>query len=214
MDTDHVRRKEIHGLAEHSGFGLDTADAPADDSEAVYHRRMRIGTDERIRKIHAVAFKNAFCKIFEIDLMNDTDSGRDDAETIERLRSPFQKTITLIVSLKFHLHISLVRGFASCKIYLDRMVDHEIDWHKRLDHAWIFAHPLHGRAHRREIDKQRHARKILQDDPCYDKRYLLGAFLIGLPRRQCSDIGLAYPPAAVEIAKNRLENYAYRHRQT
>ena len=46
---DHFRREEINRLTEHARFRLDAADAPADDAEAVDHRRVRIGADERVR---------------------------------------------------------------------------------------------------------------------------------------------------------------------
>ena len=48
MHADHIRRQKINRLAEHSRFGLDAADAPADDAETVDHRRVRIGADQRI----------------------------------------------------------------------------------------------------------------------------------------------------------------------
>ena len=38
LHADDVGGEEIHRLAEHRGFGLDAADAPGDDAEAVDHR--------------------------------------------------------------------------------------------------------------------------------------------------------------------------------
>ena len=55
MHADHVRREEINRLAEHARLGLDAADAPADDAEAVDHRRVRIRADQRVGIINAVA---------------------------------------------------------------------------------------------------------------------------------------------------------------
>ena len=48
VHADHIRRQEINRLAEHAGFGLDAADAPADDAQAVDHGRVRIGADEGV----------------------------------------------------------------------------------------------------------------------------------------------------------------------
>ena len=88
IHADDIRGQEIYRLAEHSRFGLDPADAPADDTEAVDHRRMRIRADKRIREINAIPLENSFRQIFEIDLMDDADSRRDDAKAVERLSSP------------------------------------------------------------------------------------------------------------------------------
>ena len=48
MHADDVRRQEINRLPEHARLGFDAADAPADNAEAVDHRRVRIGADERV----------------------------------------------------------------------------------------------------------------------------------------------------------------------
>ena len=49
VHADDFRREEINRLTEHAGFRFDAADAPADDAEAVDHRRVRVGADQRIR---------------------------------------------------------------------------------------------------------------------------------------------------------------------
>ena len=48
MNADDIGREKINRLAEHARLGFDAADAPADDAEAVDHRRVRIGADERV----------------------------------------------------------------------------------------------------------------------------------------------------------------------
>ena len=50
LEADHFRRNEIQRLAQHAGFRLDAADAPADDAKTVDHRRMGVGSDEGIRE--------------------------------------------------------------------------------------------------------------------------------------------------------------------
>ena len=49
VNADDLRREKIHRLAEHSRFRLDPADAPADDTKPVDHRRMRIGSNQCVR---------------------------------------------------------------------------------------------------------------------------------------------------------------------
>ena len=88
MHTHNVRRQKIHGLTEHSSLSLNAADAPADDTEAVDHRSVRIRSDKRIGKINAFPLKHAFRQILKIYLMDNTDSRRDDAKAVKRRRSP------------------------------------------------------------------------------------------------------------------------------
>ena len=45
LEADHARDEHRNRLAEHGGLGLDAADAPADDADAVDHRGVRIGAD-------------------------------------------------------------------------------------------------------------------------------------------------------------------------
>jgi hypothetical protein len=181
VNANDIRRQEVNRLAEHPGFRLNSADAPSDDAETVDHRRVRICPHERIRKIDAVAFEHAFREIFQIYLVDDSDPRRDDAETVERLRSPFEKSVSLFVPPKLHLRISLVRAFASCVVDLDRVIDHEIDGYKRLDGSRIFAEAFHCRTHRGQIDEKRYAGEVLKNHPGNDERDLLGSLRHGRP---------------------------------
>jgi len=47
--SDDFWNKHGRRLAEHGGFGFNSADAPAEDAERIYHRRVRIGPDNGIR---------------------------------------------------------------------------------------------------------------------------------------------------------------------
>ena len=49
LHADHFRQQHRIGLAEHGGFRLDAADAPAEHGEAVDHGGVRIGADQRVR---------------------------------------------------------------------------------------------------------------------------------------------------------------------
>ena len=49
-DADDPRHRLVEGLAEEDGLGLDAADAVAEDAEAVDHRRVGVGPDERVRE--------------------------------------------------------------------------------------------------------------------------------------------------------------------
>ena len=49
-DADDPGHRLVERLAEEDRLGLDPADAVAEDAEAVDHRRVRIGPDERVRE--------------------------------------------------------------------------------------------------------------------------------------------------------------------
>ncbi len=48
LEADHARDEHRHGLAEHRGLGLDTADSPAKYAETVDHRRVRVGAHDGV----------------------------------------------------------------------------------------------------------------------------------------------------------------------
>ena len=49
-EADHLRDEHGDGLAEEHGLRLDPADAPAKDSQAVDHGRVRVCADQRVRE--------------------------------------------------------------------------------------------------------------------------------------------------------------------
>src|SRR5206468_1232233 len=66
VDANDVRRQEIDRLAEHAGLGLDAAHTPADDADAVDHRRVAVGADERVRVPDAGLAVDAAREVFEV----------------------------------------------------------------------------------------------------------------------------------------------------
>ena len=48
LEADDLRHEHRDRLAEHRRLGLDPADAPAEHAQAVDHRRVRVGADERV----------------------------------------------------------------------------------------------------------------------------------------------------------------------
>jgi hypothetical protein len=151
--------------------------------------------------------KHALGEIFQIDLMDDADAGRHDLERVERLHAPFEKLVALAIAPEFHLQIFLHRIHAAGKIHLHRMVHHQVHRHERLDDFRIFAQPLNGGAHRRQVHQQRHAGKILQHDARNDKWNFFRAGADGLPIRQRADGRFAHA-FAIAIAEHRLEHEA------
>ena len=73
VHAHHIRRQQVDGLAEHAGFRLDAADAPADHADAVDHRRVRVGSDQRVGIVDTILLVHAARKILEVDLVHDAD---------------------------------------------------------------------------------------------------------------------------------------------
>src|SRR6478672_4431886 len=184
MDADDFRREKINRLSEHSRFRFDSTDPPADDAEAVNHRGVRIGADECVGEENAIALKHAFREVFEIDLVNDADPWRHETEGFERLLAPLQELVTLAVALELHLHVQPQRFRRTGEIDLDRMIDHQIDRHERLDDLRIASKLFHCAAHRRQIDHERNAGEILENDSRDDEGDFLLRRRLRFPVRQ------------------------------
>ena len=93
-DADDLREQHAHRLAEHRGLGLDAADAPAEDAEAVDHRRVRVGADERVgvRERDGALLRGRghddAREELEVHLVDDAGVRRDDLEVAERRSGP------------------------------------------------------------------------------------------------------------------------------
>ena len=88
IHPNDVWRQEIDRLTQGRRLGLDAADAPADHAEARDHAGMRIRSDQRIGKAHAVLDQKSVGEEFEIDLVQDAGAGREQPECRDRPASP------------------------------------------------------------------------------------------------------------------------------
>ena len=92
FEADHLRGKHVERLAEHDRLGLDAADAPAQHAQAVDHRRVAIGADERIGEGDGaglvLAEEHDLGQVLEIHLVDDADRRRHDAEVAEGRSGP------------------------------------------------------------------------------------------------------------------------------
>ncbi|OWK23561.1 hypothetical protein AJ87_34340 [Rhizobium yanglingense] len=163
LEADDFRQEHRHRLAEHGGFCFDTADAPAQNAEAVDHRRVRVGTDAGVRigdRLTVLILRpHGLAEIFEIDLVTDAGAGRNDAEILECLLAPLQEAVALAVALVFKFDV-LGEGLRRTEfIDDDGMVDDEVDGHERVDLFRIAAERDHCVAHRSKVDHRRNASK-------------------------------------------------------
>ena len=160
--ADHFRQQHVDRLAEHHALGLDAAHAPADHAQAVDHRGVAIGADERVGKRHragaVLAEEHDLGQVFEIHLVHDAGARRHDAEIVERLLAPAQELVPLAVAREFHVDVQVERVGRVEVVDLHRVVDHQIDRHERIDLLRIAAEPLH-RGSASPPDRPRTARR-------------------------------------------------------
>ena len=211
--ADDFRQQHVDRLPEHHAFGLDAADAPTDDAQAVDHRGVAIGADERIgerdRAGVVLAEEHDLGQVFEIHLVDDAGARRHDAEIVERLLAPAEEFVPLAVAGEFHVDVEVERVGRVEVVDLHRVVDDEVDRHERIDFLRVAAEPLHRGPHRGEVDHAGHAGEILQ----HDAGRLEGDFDLGrrfgLPRGQGLHVVLG-DHVAVAVAEQRFQQHADR----
>jgi hypothetical protein len=151
-------------------------------------------------------------EVLEIDLMDDADAGRHDAEGLESLHAPLHELIALAVALELARHVLLQRLRCAVMVDLHRMVDDQIDRHQRFDTPRIEPARLRHMAHRRQIAEQRYAGEVLQHDARDDEGNLLAARGMRPPLGQFEDMPLT-DALTIAVTQQRFENDAQRHRQ-
>ena len=163
-EADDLRHEHRDRLAEHRGLGLDSPDAPAEHAEAVDHRRVRVGADDRVRECLSVALLDHTCEKLEVDLVADAGVRRHGLEVREGALAPAEERVALAVALELELGVALDREPGRKVVDLHRVVDHELDRDQRVDLLRVAAEVGHRGAHRCEVDDRRYAGEVLQQD--------------------------------------------------
>src|SRR5690606_32453673 len=104
---------------------------------------------------------DAFGEVFEVYLVADTHSGRNHGEVGERLLAPLKQLVPLSISFILKFYIALVGVVCTDIVYLNGMIDDQVDRNSRIDFASVAALPDHFRAYGGDIDNGRYAREIL-----------------------------------------------------
>jgi hypothetical protein len=212
VHADHIGCQHEYRLAEHACLGFNAADTPADHADAVDHRGVAVGADQRIRVIHiALRFVHTARQIFEVHLVHDADPGRHDLERVKCLHAPLHELVAFLVALEFQFHVLGQCVLVAVIVDLNRVVDHQVHRHQRLDQFRVFAHVVRHAAHRGQIGEQRYTGEILQHDARHHERDLLGARCVRFPVRQLANMLFGYF-LAVAIAQHCFQHNADRDR--
>ena len=168
-EADHLGQEHRHRLAEHRRLGLDAAHAPAEHAEPVDHRGVRIGAHERVgvgeRQCSlALGDEDDTRQVLEVDLVHDAGVGRHDGEAFERVLPPAQERIALGVALELAGRVAGEGVTRAVHVDLDRVVDHQLGRHERIDPARRAAQRHDRVAHRRQIDDGGNAGEVLEQN--------------------------------------------------
>ena len=205
LEADDLRHEHRERLAEHRRFRLDPADAPAEDAEAVHHRRVRVGADERVGEGLAVALLDHAREVLEVDLVHDPGSRRHDLEVAEGLLAPAEEGVALAVALELELDVACERGVGAEDVDLHRMVDHELDRDQRIDLLRVAAEVRHRIPHRGQVDDGRNAREVLEQDAGRREGNLAAGLVARDPACDRLDVvGVAVPEHVLEQDPQRV----------
>ncbi len=128
------RDEQRERLAEYGRLGLDPADPPAEDAQPVDHRRVGVGTDERVRVGPPVIVdEHHASQVLEVDLVAYAGVGRHDANIGERVLCPPQQLVALPVSGELQFGVATKRVWTTRHVGDDRMVDDQLHGYARGD---------------------------------------------------------------------------------
>jgi len=110
-DADHPGYLHRQRLAQHHRLSLDAADAPGEHAQRVDHRRVAVGTDQRVRpgdRCAAVARLRRLDylgKELKVDLVQDAAAWRHHAKVRQALLRPPDKPVALRVAPEVDLEV-------------------------------------------------------------------------------------------------------------
>jgi len=188
-----------------NGLGLDAADAPAEHAEAVDHRRVRVGPDQRVRVQRAVGLEHHAREVLEVDLVDDPRVGRHDLEALECALTPAQERVALLVALELALGVDAERVARAEHVDLHRVVDDELGRQLWVDPGRVAPEVGHRIPHPRQIDDRWNAGEVLEQNAGRPKRDLVRGRGRRLPAPQCLGVlVLAVPQGVLEQDPQRV----------
>ena len=212
LDADDLGDEHAHRLAEHGGFGLDAADAPAQHAQPVDHRGVRVGADQGVRigigrgATRAVGGEHDPGQVLEVHLVADAGVRRHDEEVVEGLLRPPQQLVTLLVAVELQVGVAPEGVGAAEDVGDDRVVDDQLGRDERVDPARVAAEVGHGVTHRDQIHHTGHPGEVLQQHPRRRELNLGAALGRRIPGAERVDL-LGRHQRAVLVAQQVLQQH-------
>ena len=159
-------------------------------------------------------------QVLQVHLVDDAHPGRHHAEAVERLLSPAEQGVALVVALVLALDVASVGVGAAEGVDLHRVVDDQVDRDQRVDAAGVAPAALHGAPHRGQVDDRGDTGEVLEQHPGRDE----GALAVvlgqagrpsprGRPRRRRSRSGRRRDEAGSPAGSSRSSAAARRRRR-
>ena len=212
LKTHHVRREHVDRLAQHGGFGLDAAHAPAHHTNAIDHGGVAVGAHQGIGVVNALLLVDTPRQVLQVDLVHDAKARWHHTEGVKGLHAPLHKFIAFAVALELKLHVQVQRLLGTEVVHHDGVVHHQVHRHKGFNFFGVGAQLARCAAHRGQIDQQGHASEVLQHHPGHHKRNFFGTRSLGFPLRHLGHV-LGGDLFAIAVAQHRFEHDAHGHWQ-
>ncbi len=188
LEADDARDQHGDRLAEHRGLGLDAADAPAEDAEAVDHGGVRVGADQGVGVGLAVTGHDDAGQVLDVHLVDDAGAGRDDLELVEGGLAPAQELVALAVAAVLQVDVLLERVVGAELVGDDGVVDDQLGRGQRVDLRGVAAELLDGLTHGGEVDDTGHAGEVLHDHAGRRELDLLRRLGLRVPAAEGADV--------------------------
>ena len=217
FETHHSGNQHRHGLTQHGRFRFDTSHTPAEHTQAVDHGGVRVGADNGVREglEHPVNRSGVhhFGEVFNVDLVDDAGSWRNNFEVVERGLAPAQELVALTVSLVLDFDVSFKGVFSTKKVGNYRVVDDQLCWRQRIDPLRVTAKVNDCFAHGGEVDDAGNTGEVLKNDPCRCVLNFGVRLSSGIPVSERSNLCLG-DVFSVFGAQQVFEKHFQRKRQT
>ena len=153
------------GLAQHRGLRFDAAHAPRNDTDAVDHRRVRVGADHSIRIRRALLVdEHHRSQVLQVHLVHNARIRRNRAEILERRLPPAKEAVALLIALEFEQRVLLKRLRRAEVVHLHGVVDDQVHRNQRVRFLRVSAQLGERVTHSSEIDDARHTGEVLQNN--------------------------------------------------
>ncbi len=188
LEADDARDEHGDRLTQHRGLGLDAADAPAEDAEAVDHGGVRVGADEGVGVGLALADHDRAGQVLDVHLVDDAGARGDDLELVEGGLAPAQELVALLVAAVLQLDV-LREGVGRAELVRDDgVVDDQLGRGQRVDLRRVAAELLDGLTHGGEVDDAGDAGEVLHDHAGRRELDLLAGLGLRVPAAQRADV--------------------------
>src|SRR5262249_8213138 len=160
---------------------LDTADAPAQDAEAVDHRGVRVGAHAGVGVSHTVALHHHARQVFDVDLVHDAGSRWHHLEVVERALPPAPELVALAVALVLDLDVALDGVCAAEQAGDNGVADHQVGRCQRVDLLGLTTQIADGLTQGGQVHDAGHAGEVLHHHPCGGVLDLDARLRLGVP---------------------------------